>query len=705
MSRNKNKPPRPLGTSPRRGINRNQRNPPAKQQNNSPGYNLLELLQMFGNINLSGQTTFVNDAFSNPAARMGAGTDNLLDGTEYTHERLTYNWNMLTGLYRSHWIVRRIVDVVAEDMIKNWYKIKSQVSPDIIQKIKGLERRTKIRARILEGLKLSRLYGGAAGVIIIEGHEGILDEPLDFDLIMPGSFKGLIILDRWSGITPDMSLVADINDPDFGLPEYYTIRSDTLGSGIKVHHSRIVRFTGRHLPYYERIMEMYWGASEIEHVFEELKKRDNTSWNIALLVFLANLRIYKMDGMEQVGAMNDNALRDLYSSMTMMNSMMNNQGLQIIGTDESFETKQYTFGGLAEIYELFMMDVSGAAEMPVTKLFGRSPAGMNATGESDMQNYYDSIEETQESDLRPVLDKILPIMCMSEFGAVPDDLEYEFNPCRRPTEQERKNLSKNISDSIVSVFSAGIINQKIALSELRQSSEQTGMWSYITDEDIDNADTSFDMGEFPPMPGIFADRRTIADSGDDDVEWITVNGAHIPMKNGVPQNEIGKEIFAGTLTGSVESDIIGAGGDDVNQEFEKEVEEIFEKIISGSNENKKVEIGDIDDKLIQEGKDNNFDLSGYKHNIDVYGVRHTLKNHGNKEKEEKRGQLAITMNDIKKIPDIIYNYDKVEFSGKNKIGRETITFTKKMNDGTTVYIEEIRSGNKELTLNTMRKRK
>jgi len=143
----------------------------------------------------------------------------------------------------------------------------------------------------------------------------------------------------------------------------------------------------------------------------------------------------------------------------------------------------------------------------------------------------------------------------------------------------------------------------------------------------------------------------------------------------------------------------------INPEFEKEIDEIFEKIISGSNENKKVEIGQIDDRLIQEGKNNNFDLDGYKHNIDIYGVRHTLKNHGNEISEAKRGQVAVTSKDIKKIPDIIYSYDKVEFSGKNKIGRETITFTKKMNDGTTIYIEEIRSGNKELTLNSMRKRK
>ena len=75
---------------------------------------------------------------------------------------------------------------------------------------------------------------------------------------------------------------------------------------------------------------------------------------------------------------------DLYNTIQGMNAMMNNNSIQILGENDSFETHQYTFGGIADTYDRFMMDVAGAAETPVTKLFGRSPAGMNATGESDM---------------------------------------------------------------------------------------------------------------------------------------------------------------------------------------------------------------------------------------------------------------------------------------------------------------------------------
>ena len=448
-----------------------------------------------------------NDSFQNPMTRTGVFMPNPLETTEYQLTRFTRNWQTINALYRSHWIVRRIIDVIPEDMIKNGYHILTQLSPDQIKKIVRCDRTTRTSRRILEGLKWGRLYGGAGALIMIEGHENQLDQPLDYDLVMPGSYKGLLVLDRWSGVTPEDRLVSDISDPEFGMPEYYTVSSDALTVGIRVHHSRIIRFMGRPLPYLEQLAETYWGASELEHVIDELKKRDNVSWNIAMLTFMANLRVMKMDGMGQLLATgNEQAQMQLYNTIQGMNAMMNNNSLQVLGENDSYETHQYTFGGIGETYDRFMMDVAGAAETPVTKLFGRSPAGMNATGESDMQNYYDTIEEKQEAELRPVYDKILPIMFISTLGGIPDDWDYEFNPIRRPRDDEMADLASKNTDSVTKAFQAGMVSQRTALKELRQQSEMTGMWSNITDEDIEKADDSVmqpDEGMSDLMNGAF----------------------------------------------------------------------------------------------------------------------------------------------------------------------------------------------------------
>jgi len=438
------------------------------------------------------------DAFQNVMARLGSGTPNLLEGTEYTMSRLTQNFQLLNNLYRSHWIVRKVIDCMPEDMCKNWITIKTQMEPDDIKRFDKLQRTTRVQRDILQCLKWSRLYGGAGAVIIIEGHEDMLDQPLDYSTIMPQSFKGLITCDRWTGLTPGAERISDVTSPDFGLPETYHWVADNIS--VEVHHSRVLRFTGRELPPIEKYTEQQWGISEIELVFDELKKRDNTSYNIAQLVFLANLRVLKMRDLGEALAVGDEAAqKEVYDTAKAQNWLMSNMGLYILDEKDSFETHQYSFTGLNDIYESFMLDIAGAAEMPVTKIFGRSPQGMNATGDGDKENYYNTIEQKQSAQLEPVLDKLLPIMYVSEFGSVPDDLDYVFNPIETASEDDLANIVDKKTNSIINVFSAGIISQKVALKELRQMSDTTNMFTNITDEDIDNADDGTDpIGDMPP---------------------------------------------------------------------------------------------------------------------------------------------------------------------------------------------------------------
>lgn len=442
------------------------------------------------------------DAFSNVLARLGAGTPNLLEGTDYPMTRLTQNFQLMNSLYRSHWIVRKVIDCIPEDMCKNWINIKTQLSPNDLDRFIKLERTTRVQRDILQGLKWGRLYGGAGAVIIIDGNEDILNTPLDYDMIMPGSFKGMIVTDRWCGLTPGDEIIEDLGSPDFGLPKYYDWNTET-GGCIRVHHSRVLRFIGRELPNWERYTEQQWGASEVEVIFDELKKRDNTSWNIAQLVFLANLRVLKMADLGELLAVADEqAQKELYDTVQVQNWLMSNMGMYILNKDDDFQTHQYSFSGLNDIYESFMLDVAGAAEIPVTKLFGRSPAGFNATGESDLQNYYDVIEQKQASQLYPVLDKLLPIMFMSEFGAIPDDLDYEFNSIGSPKETELSDIVDKKSNAIINVFNAGLISQKTSLKELKQMGETTGMFTNISDEDIENADEDIDpVGDVPEENG------------------------------------------------------------------------------------------------------------------------------------------------------------------------------------------------------------
>lgn len=448
------------------------------------------------------------DAFSNVLARLGAGTPNLLEGTEYSLQRMSRDFNTLNALYRESWIVRRIIDVIPADMLKNWITITSGLDPDVEKRLSLTLRRTQLIDKLKRGMQWGRLYGGALGVMLVK-HQGYdLSQPLQLDWIMPGDFAGLLIFDRWNGVNPSSELIEDISDPDYGYPKYYTVTDPAGGGSVKIHHSRVIRFTGNTLPFWEEIAEMQWGASVVESIFDELRKRDNVSWNIAQLTFMANIRVLKMQDLGQLLAATDNESQaELLRTLEAQNMLLNNMGMQVMDAADGLETHQYTFGGLADCYKQFIMDISGAAEIPVTRLFGRSPSGLNATGESDLQNYYDMIAEKQESYLRPILNKVLPPFIISTLGSLPDDFDFEFDPVAEPSDKERADLAKCGTDNVVAAYNAGLISQRTALKELKQQSERTGVWTNITDEDIERASDSVE----PPgeMGGMFGGEEPI----------------------------------------------------------------------------------------------------------------------------------------------------------------------------------------------------
>lgn len=427
----------------------------------------------------------VMDAFSNPLFRLGYGSQSPLEATEYPLTRMTDNYALLNSLYRDNWVVQNVVGLMVDDMLREWYKIRGSISPEYLDELERLERMTKIREKINQGLCWGRLYGGAAGLILIKGQESMLDQPLDLETIMPGTFAGLMILDRWSGVVPDMGLVTEMSDPDFNLPEYYTINNAEGHTVARVHHSRIVRFTGRKLPYLEEIAELYWGESEVEALYKDVVAHDNVSANMAALTFRANINTMEVQNLEQLFSLGSvEQQKRFWNVMQAQSVMMSNFGYQLVNKGDQMKNTQYTFTGLQEVYESMCLNLCGASHYPMTKLFGRSPAGMSATGESDLQNYYDYVNSQREAKLRPVLERLLPIMAVSTWGVVPDNLQIDFPPLWTPTATETAEIALKKAQAIRDTFQAGLFQADTAMKELKKLEEETGMFGSISDEEI-----------------------------------------------------------------------------------------------------------------------------------------------------------------------------------------------------------------------------
>jgi len=420
------------------------------------------------------------DGYANAAAFLGEDSELLSAGT-FRRSNLTGDRELLTVAYRESWLAKRIIDMPCEDMTRSWYKLSTALPEEDIRELKRLEAKHSVKQEMTNALRWARLYGGSLALMVLRGEEGILDQPLDMEMLLPECFQGLLVLDRAQGISPSLELVSDLDDPDFGLPEYYTVDLE-MGElrSVRIHHSRVLRFVGRELPRNETIAEEYWGASELEHVWDELQKRSATSANIAQLIFQANVTTLKMGRFGEHMAFGSEAQkRGIMAAIAQENRMRTSYGLQLLSSEDSMETHSYSFAGLSDVYESFMMDMAGAAEIPATKLFGRSPQGMNATGVADLRNYYDLIAQMQERMLRPALEKLLPVLAISCWGYVPEDLEIVFEPVMTTSPAERAELAQKLSSDVIEAFKAGLLTREQALEELKSRGEELGVYTKV----------------------------------------------------------------------------------------------------------------------------------------------------------------------------------------------------------------------------------
>ena len=421
------------------------------------------------------QAAAVQDGYSNPAAFLGEASP-LFSGGEFVRSAQYLDFEELTVLYRESWLAKRIIDMPSEDMTRAWYRFSSPVPEEDQESLRRLEAKHSIRRELTDAIRWARLYGGSLALMVLRGEEDRLSEPLDMDLLLPGCFRGLLVLDRAQGIEPSEELEEDLDDPDFGLPKYYSVELDDLDT-VRLHHSRVLRFTGRELPRAEARRESWWGAGEMEHIMEELQKRSAASANIAQLIFQANITTLKISDFGDALAMGTEAQKQQIRNAVMEeNHFRTSFGLQILSAGDTLENHPYSFGGLAEIYEQFMLDMAGAAEIPAAKLFGRAPAGLNATGESDLKNYYESISQLQERLLRPALEKLLPVLALSAWGTLPADMAFVFNPIAAESPAETAELAEKLSLPVIEAFRAGLLTREEARAELRIRGSPYGMW-------------------------------------------------------------------------------------------------------------------------------------------------------------------------------------------------------------------------------------
>lgn len=464
---------------------------------------------------LDGRKVRVVDGFQNLNAKLGfavPGTpgacNNLLSQGFYAPNLVTRNRIQLEYAYRGSWIVGKMINTIPEDMTRAGVDITTNEGAEEVEEIKIKLNRLKVWTSLRSTLSWGRLYGGACGVMQIRGQK--LDTPIDLDAVGEGDFLGITPYDRWQ-LYPALDKLIS-SGPDLGLPEFYDIvlganlnnpaqgpdgqTTEQANGRVRVHHSRCIRIIGVELPFWQAITEMMWGESVLEQMWDRLIEFDTTTSSIGGLVFRAQLRTVQVEQLREILAAGGQRQENLVKMFEQMRQLQQNEGVTLLDKTDTFTSTAYSFAGLSDVLMRFSEQLGGCSDTPLVRLFGMSPGGLNSNGEGEMKQYHESILSKQESMLRNPLEVLLKVLWRSVHGKpAPKDMTFEFIPLQQMTDTEKATIAKSNTDTIMAVHESGVINGALALKELKKASDDHGLFTNITDEDIEDAEN-----DSPPEP-------------------------------------------------------------------------------------------------------------------------------------------------------------------------------------------------------------
>lgn len=356
------------------------------------------------------QNQFRQDGYTNMLNKYGTKQDN---STAYQYIPETHADDMeLVRLYEGNGLFKKIIDRPSEEAVKHGLDIDFG-DKDISEYVEDRLDDLKFEARFATAEKWARLYGGSIIVMLVDDGRG-LEEPLDWNQVR--SIEELRVFER-AIVQPDYTALYNFhfadtihNDKPFGEPEYYQVFS--MYGYFTVHRSRCLVFKNGELPEQTtNALYRYWGIPEYVKIKRALRECITTHENGPKLLERSVQAIYKMKNLANMLSTADGEDKVLQrlQVIDMARGILNSIAIDTDGEDYDFKT--VSMAGVKEIIDSTCNMLSAVTDIPQTILFGRSPAGMNSTGENDTENYYNMVENIQKqnmkSNARTVLDLIL----------------------------------------------------------------------------------------------------------------------------------------------------------------------------------------------------------------------------------------------------------------------------------------------------------
>ena len=421
-------------------------------------------------------------------------TGNPHDSNDYV-----FRWRQYVHLYEISWEARKIIRIPVEDALRKAW-VAEGIPEEMSTKIEQRLNRMNFRHVLTRSLMLERLLGGCLSFMGLDSNE---DDPSKPYKPTEGSrlrFCNAVPISRITRMTWDNNPLSE----GYMRPERYLI------NGQSVHVSRCLVWDGEPLfdPYDYALTNFRsnlagFGPSKLAPIWDDIVKAVGTRQAAYQLIQTNNAIIAAISGLQDLGSTSPGKAT-LDKLKQIVNTLSVYRAAVVDGDRVDIKQSAASFGSVPELIITFIQILSAASDIPATRFIGQAPGGLNTTGESDLENYYNVIDSFQTQRIEPALRRTYDIvgyeMFKERWTAAREKLTFKFPPLWNLTELEEAERASKIIDNVMKARDAGLISDEKIIEELNLK----GAFSVDLDESdiqtVDDTGLGGLEGEQPPAP-------------------------------------------------------------------------------------------------------------------------------------------------------------------------------------------------------------
>lgn len=393
------------------------------------------------------------DSLINLVSGLGTSKDRSMNNT-WEHSGRNADHVTLSARYREDWIAQKFINIVPQDMTRDWREFESEDAQDADDEF-------EIKGLFKEALTWARLYGTAFIVMDIDDGRNF-NKPVAWNKINIGCIRSMHVVDR-TRIVASSDVDQNPLSVTYGMPTYYNF----VGSKDLIHKDRLIRFEGTVLPTYERLRNLWYSDSILIPFMELFDDFHTAQRDVTQMMGEANVDVVSIAGLSEI-LENSKATEALVTRFQTWKLLKSNFGVSIKDQLEEYEQKKLNLSGATDVLWKLLEVVAASVGIPATRFLCSSPSGLGSSGHSDVVNYAESLIEKQEAIFKPRL-KIVDKLLAAHYGLDPKSMKYRFR-CVFPESQGEKEDRLNTKATSLGILAdSGIISRESALQEAKDA--------------------------------------------------------------------------------------------------------------------------------------------------------------------------------------------------------------------------------------------